>query len=78
MISFNLTALTRSTLLIQRKAKTFPQKNLSELYPTFIHHFNLQQKQSLPFKPIFLNNGTKIFQEESHGRQDHHIPYRRR
>ena len=56
----------------------FPQENLSELYPTFIHHFNLQQKQSLPFKHIFLNNGTKIVQEESHGRQDHHIPYRRR
>ena len=56
----------------------FPQKNLSEFHPTLIHNFNLQQKQSLRFKLISFNHGTKIFQEENHGQHDNHIPYRRR
>ena len=78
MISFNPTALTQPTPLIQRKAKArhiFPQENLSEFYQTLIHNFNLQQKQSLRLKLIFFNHGTKTFQAEGHGRHDHHIPY---
>ena len=60
-----------------KKPQYFPQKNLSEFHPTLIHNFNLQQKQSLRFKLIFFNHGTKIFQEENHGRHDNHISYRR-
>ena len=81
MISFNLTALTRETPSIQRKEETrniFPQQNPPKFYPTFIHSFNLQQKQSFYFKFIIFNHGTKFFQETSHGRHVLHIPYRRR
>ena len=80
MISFNLTALTQPTLLIQRKAKPaiFSPEKLFRIYPTRIHNFNLQQKQSFRFKLIFFNHGTKILQEENYGRHHNHIPYRRR
>ena len=56
----------------------FHQKNLSDFDPTLNHDFNLQQKQSLRFKFISFNHGTKRFQEENHGRHDNHILYRRR
>ena len=78
---FQPNRLNRTNPLNSTKGKNpqyFPQKNLSEFHPTLIHNFNLQQKQSLRFKLIFFNHGTKTFQEENHGRHDNHIPYRRR
>ena len=81
MISLNLTALTRETPFIQRKLKTriiFPRKtfqNFTQLSFT-IPIFN---KNSHSTSSLFSSNhGTKTFQEESHGRHDHHIPYRGR
>ena len=62
----------------RKKPRNFPFENPPKLYPIFIHRFNLQPKQSLQIKLIPFDNGTKISQEESHGRHDHHIPYRRR
>ena len=78
---FQPNRLNPTNPLNSTKGKTpqyFPQKNFSESHPTLIHDFNLQQKQSLRFKLISFNHGTKIFQEENHGRHDNHIPYRRR
>ena len=82
MISFNPTALTQPTPLIQRKAKTrqfFPRKtfqNFTQL--SFATSIFTKKVASLRFKLIFFNRGTKTFQAESHGRHDHDIPYRGR
>ena len=76
-----MTALTQPTPFCQRNAETreiFPFDNSPKFYPNIIHIFNFQLKQSLHFKLILFDHGTEIFQGKSHGRHDHHIPYRRR
>ena len=70
MIPFSLTALTRPTPYIQRKAKTrtiFPQENFSKFHPISIHSFNFRSTQSLQFPNTFYKHGVTIFQKESHG-----------
>ena len=58
MIPFNLTALTRGTPLIQRKAKNprnLPYENPAKFHPIFIHNFNFQPNQLLHFKSVFFS-----------------------
>ena len=70
MVTFNLTAFTRATPFIQRKAKTrtiFPQEKFSKFLPISIQSFNFHSTQSLQFSNTLYQHGVTIFQKESHG-----------
>ena len=79
MISFNLTALTQPTLSIQRKSKTrdiFPQENLSQFYPIFIHIINVHTTQLFQFTNSLNKYGSTPFQKESDGWDQHTLHHR--
>ena len=81
MISFNPIALTQPTLLIQRKAKArhiFPRKTFQNFtqFSFTVSIFNKNSRFALNL--FFFNHGTKILQEESHGRNHNNILDRRR
>ena len=76
MIYFNLTALTRATPFIQRKAKTsniFPMKTFQHFTQFFIHSFNFQPNQSFSSNLFSSTTALRHFKRRAMAEMNPHF-----